>query len=83
MRGTPVPTALTLAVIVALWPAGTLGVVAAAAAVGVVLAVGAAVLATSPAPGGGGTGPAGSCAAGPGMRPASPPPSTHWNQLGG
>jgi len=38
-----VPTALTLAVIVALGPAGTLGVVAAAAAVGVVLAVGAAV----------------------------------------
>jgi hypothetical protein len=46
-----VPTALTLAVIVALWPTGT--------------------------------GPADSCAAGPGMRPASPPPSTHWNQLGG
>jgi len=38
-----VPTALTLAVIVALGFAGTLGVVAAAAAVGVVLAVGAAV----------------------------------------
>jgi len=38
-----VPTALTPAVIVALRPVGTLGVVAAAAAVGVVLAVGAAV----------------------------------------
>lgn len=38
-----VPTALTLAVIVALGPAGTLGVVAAAAAAVVVLAVGAAV----------------------------------------
>jgi len=38
-----VPTALTIAVLVALWTAGTLGVVAAATAVGVVLAVGAAV----------------------------------------